>query len=114
MRSVAWLAPAVSSSPVDQLSTTSALAAFDSSTLNQFDATLSTVESDATVTLTASSSTIVPTAVAVPMLHPAGVGLLIVSLKVSSPSMSESPMVPMAYVLEVSPSGTKKPPDAAR
>ena len=109
MPAVAWLAPAVSSSPVDQPSTRSEPNAFDSRTVND-SAEPSVAAAAPTDTLTASSSTIVPTAVAVSMLHPVdGRRLLIVNLKVSSPSASESSMVPMLYVFEVSPSARKKP-----
>ena len=108
MPAVAWLAPDVSSAPVDQPSTTSELTACGSRTVN--DSAEPSVADAASTDTALSSSTIVPTAVAVTMLHPVdGRRLLIVILKVSAPSTSESSIVLMLYVFEVSPSNMKKP-----
>ena len=94
MPAVAWLAPSVSSSPVDQPSTTLESTAPDSRTVND-SAEPSVADAASTDTPVPSSSTIVPTAVAVPISTPGGrasspARSLIVTLKVSGPSTSVS------------------------
>ncbi len=93
MPDVAWLAPDVSSSPVDQPRTTFELTAADSRTVND-SAEPSVAEAASTDTFVPSSSLIVPTAVAVLMITPAGsVVPVMVTLRVSSGSTVVSAVV---------------------
>ena len=93
MSAVAWLAPAVSSLPVDQPSTTFEPTAADSFALN-VTTDPSVAEPAWADTVTPSSPTIVPTALAVEMVTPPGrVVPVMVTLKVSSPSVVVSPVV---------------------
>ncbi len=94
MPDVAWLAPDVSSSPVDQPRTTFELTTADSRTVND-SAEPSVAEAASTDTVVPSSSSlIVPTAVAVLMITPAGsVAPVMVTLRVSSGSAVVSAVV---------------------
>ncbi len=107
MPDVAWLAPDVSSSPVDQPRTTFELTTADSRTVND-SAEPSVAEAASTDTVADTSlSTIVPTAVEPVICHPmSNVVPVRVTLKVSSPSATESSVVLMPKVSEVWPSFT--------
>ena len=102
MPAVAWFAPSVSSSPVDQPSSTSELTALDSRTVN--DSAEPSVADAASTDTGVSSSLIVPTAVSVPMITPAGsVVPVMVTLRVSSVSTDASSVVCTVNVAVVSP-----------
>ncbi len=106
MPDVAWLAPSVSSSPVDQPSTTFELTTADSRTVND-SAEPSVAEAASTDTVSDTSlSLIVPTAFESRMSNPVGIVPVMVTLKVSLPSATESSVVLMPKVSEVWPSFT--------